>query len=252
MTTGGEFDYDHIPPGYYDRVMTEGPAIQRAWHRQKFSRVRELLALPPGGRLLDVGCGPGSFLGGFELDREGAAAELVGIDIAAEQVEYANQRYGHAQRRFLSLGPDDEWPFPAAHFDAITIIEVVEHLHPEQIRSIADRCGRVLKPGGSVVITTPNYASHWPVLEWLIARASAVSYHEQHITRFNRFTVRRRLAAIMGDRFRVVQATTMHFVAPFLAPLSSRVSDSTASALTPRQWWWPFGALIIAKIRFEG
>lgn len=202
--------------------------------------------------MLDVGCGPGSFLGGFNVEGEGAAAELVGIDIAAEQVGYANQRYGGERRKFLRVRPDEEWPFAAGHFDAISIIEVIEHLYPEQIRSIADRCAHVLRPGGSIVITTPNYASHWPVLEWLIARASAVSYHEQHITRFNRFTVRRRLASLMGERFRVDQVTTMHFVAPFLAPLSFRLSDATASALSPRQWWWPFGALIIAKVRFEG
>src|SRR5262249_14740703 len=38
---GATFDYSEIPPGYYDQVMRDGPAIQRAWHRQKFARVRE-------------------------------------------------------------------------------------------------------------------------------------------------------------------------------------------------------------------
>ena len=38
---GATFDYSAIPVGYYDQVMRDGPAIQRAWHRQKFARVRE-------------------------------------------------------------------------------------------------------------------------------------------------------------------------------------------------------------------
>jgi 2-polyprenyl-3-methyl-5-hydroxy-6-metoxy-1,4-benzoquinol methylase len=247
------FDYSEIPPGYYDQVMRDGPAIQRAWHRQKFARVREALELPPAGRVLDVGCGPGSFLGSYDLAATDAPAELVGIDIAADQIAYANEQYGAGERRrFIRLDADDEWPFPAAHFDAVTVIEVIEHLYPDQIRSIFDRCAKVLKPGGSVVVTTPNYASHWPLLERLIARASAVSYHEQHVTHFNRFTVRNRLMAIAGDRFRWDGATTMHFVAPFLAPLSGRFSDGVASRVTPRHWTWPFGALIIARLRLRG
>ena len=252
MTHERGFDYSEIPAGYYDHVMRDGPAIQRAWHRQKFARVREAVELPAGGRVLDVGCGPGSFLGSYDLAAPGAPAELVGIDIAADQIAYANQTYGTATRRFIAIGANDEWPFPEAHFDAVTVIEVVEHLDAARIRSIFDRCAKVLKPNGSVVITTPNYASHWPILERLIARASAVSYHEQHITHFNRFTVRRRLGDIAGDRFRWDGATTMHFIAPFLAPLSRRFSDGVASRVTPRHWTWPFGALIIARLRFKG
>jgi 2-polyprenyl-3-methyl-5-hydroxy-6-metoxy-1,4-benzoquinol methylase len=128
------------------------------------------------------------------------------------------------------------------------MIEVIEHLHPEQIRSIVKRCASVLKPDGLLVITTPNYASLWPLLEWLVARRSAVSYHEQHVTRFNRFTLRRRLAGLMGDTFHFEHATTMHFVAPYLAALSTRVSDAMASAVTPRHWAWPLGALIITRL----
>jgi 2-polyprenyl-3-methyl-5-hydroxy-6-metoxy-1,4-benzoquinol methylase len=250
---GATFDYSEIPPGYYDQVMRDGPSIQRAWHRQKFARVREALELPAGGRVLDVGCGPGSFLGSYDLRAPDAPAELVGMDIASDQIAYANEHYGAgAQRRYLTVGAEDDWPFAPGTFDAVTVIEVVEHLYADQIRSIFDRAANVLKPNGVIVITTPNYASHWPILEKIIARRSAVSYHEQHISHFNRFTVKRRLSKIAGDRFRWDGATTMHFVAPFLAPLSKRFSDGVASRVTPRHWAWPFGALIIARLRLRG
>ena len=172
---GATFDYSEIPPGYYDQVMRDGPAIQRAWHRQKFARVREAVELPPQGRILDVGCGPGSFLGSYDLTSGSAPAELVGMDIATDQIAYANEHYATATRRFVTVGAEESWPFESGHFDAVTVIEVIEHLYPDQIRSIFDRAANVLKPNGVIVVTTPNYASHWPVLERLIARRSAVS-----------------------------------------------------------------------------
>ena len=86
--------------------MREGPAIQRAWHRQKFARVRDTLDLPAGGALLDIGCGPGSFLGGFDLSTTIPAQELTGIDVVEDQIDYANRTYGAPHRRFVCVPPD--------------------------------------------------------------------------------------------------------------------------------------------------
>jgi len=249
MTVKPGFEYDEIPAGYYDRVLEEGHPVQRAWHAQKFSRVRELLALGEHARLLDVGCGPGTFLGGFQGPREG---ELVGIDISRPQIEYAESKYGTPWRRFVRVDSSGPWPFESASFDSLTMIEVIEHLDRERIQGLSAECARVLKPGSTFVLTTPNYTSHWPLLEWMVGRLSKVKYEEQHVTRFHRPFLRRELARVLGDRFELEYATTIHFVAPFLAPLSRGASDRVARALTPRHWFWPFGALIIARLRFLG
>ena len=53
------------------------------------------------------------------------------MDIATDQIAYANEHYGAGeQRHFLTVGAEEDWPFAPATFDAVTVIEVVEHLIP--------------------------------------------------------------------------------------------------------------------------
>ena len=48
--------------------------------------------------------------------------------------------------------------FPDSSFDAITLIEIVEHLR--DAKALLAECARILKPGGIVLVTTPN-AHSW-------------------------------------------------------------------------------------------
>ncbi len=243
------FDYASIPPGYYDEIMGTGHPVQRAWHREKFARVRAELALGQGESLLDIGCGPGTFLGGFDPQCHGT---LAGIDVAADQIDYARRKYGASGVTFDVVEAGARWPFEDSSFEAVSLIEVVEHLPPAGIRLLFSECSRVMRPGGILVLTTPNYSSHWPLLEWLIGVLSPLKYEDQHITRFTRLGFRAKIEKLLGERYRVEHVTTMHFLAPFLAVLSQWLSERTSNLLTPRHWAWPFGALIVARIRFLG
>jgi 2-polyprenyl-3-methyl-5-hydroxy-6-metoxy-1,4-benzoquinol methylase len=100
--------------------------------------------------VLDVGCGPGIIA--QTLGKRGA--NVFGLDCDSSFVERANTRGVHAS--FCNLEAD-KFPYVDALFDKVLCVEVIEHLaKPEKsLREIA----RVLKPNGTLLLTTPNLAA---------------------------------------------------------------------------------------------
>ncbi|MDO8527279.1 MAG: class I SAM-dependent methyltransferase [Deltaproteobacteria bacterium] len=239
------FDYETIRPGYYHDVLSHGPALQRAWHLQKFQRVIDAIpkTLPPKFSLLDVGCGPGSLIS--LLDE---TADATGLDISPTQIEWARENIAGPGKKFLTILPEGAWPVADHSQDVVTMIEVIEHLTQPKILKTFDEIDRVLKKGGTLIFTTPNYSSSWPILEWFLNKWSPVQYNEQHVTLFTFFNLHSKLKKIVpwfGDRFRVETITTSHFIAPFLAPFSLNFSNRLARRISPKNWAWPFGNLCI-------
>jgi len=111
--------------------------------------VRHLHA-QPGGRLLDIGCGSGSFVA--QMARLGWRAEGLEIDPAGVAV-------GRAAGLTITQGSAEELDAAAlaVSFDAVTMNHVVEHLH-EPERALR-RLVALLRPGGTLWIATPNLRS---------------------------------------------------------------------------------------------
>jgi 2-polyprenyl-3-methyl-5-hydroxy-6-metoxy-1,4-benzoquinol methylase len=243
------FDYESIPLGYYDQVMHEGHPIRRCWHRQKFQRVLDTLPKDRTESVLDIGCFCGTFLSLIRNDR---FRRQVGVDILPRQIDWANEHYGTPFREFRkisslkAIGDIDET------FDCVTLIEVIEHLQRDDIRDLLDAVSKVLKPGGSFVLTTPNYASLWPILEIILNRRSDVKYEEQHVTKFKFGTFEKTLEGISGnfDRSMTLDLkTTSHFILPFLGIVSTKLANRAARYRDPSRWRFPYGALILARFR---
>lgn len=243
------FDYGGIPVGYYDRMLRQGGGIRRLWHTLKFERVLDYLPEADGGALLDIGCFAGSFLSLVPRHR---FERQVGVDILPEQVDYANHNYGTPFRSFqVSKGITDLGDV-GEPFDAITLIEVIEHLRHDEIVGLFGELDRVLKPGGMLIVTTPNYTSTWPLLEVILNRVSDVSYDEQHITHFNYFAFERQLADIykpLLHQYDVELKTTTHFLSPFLASLNYEIARGLARAVPHGSWNSPLGNLILTVLR---
>lgn len=114
------------------------------------------------GILLEVGCGSGEML---KLMKE-LGWQVKGVDFDPSAVE-------NARRKGLQvyLGTLEAQQFPDNHFDAITMSHVIEHIH-DPLQLILE-CYRILKPGGHLVISTPNigswghklFKSYWRGLE---------------------------------------------------------------------------------------
>jgi len=215
------FNYDDIPPGYYYRAMVSGHSVQRFWHRHKFLEVASRIG--DGTRVLDFGCGPGSFLSVL-ADLRGNV-EGIGVDVAAAQVGFAREAIPEQDRdriTFLTVPPDSvRLPFEDGSFDVITCIEILEHIHPYFIYKIMEEFRRCLKDDGRIIVTTPNYRSLWPLIEVALNRVGAVSYHEQHISKYtpNAFV---KILECVG--YRILRLDSIFLLAPFFAVLSERVA----------------------------
>ncbi len=198
------YDYDKdIPAGFYDEVYQRKAGVRFFWHDLKFRAVAA--RLDGAARVLDIGCGPGTFIGNYL-----AGVECLGIDFSAPQVDYANRRYGTTEHRFSTqvlsgLGE---------RFDAVTLIEVIEHLPPADARRLLAEAHGLLSPQGRLVVTTPNYRSLWPAIEWGVNLVSRVSYEQQHINKY----ARRRLAAELTQAgYTRIEVGTAVGLAPFAA-----------------------------------
>ena len=211
------FDYESIPAGYYDEAFRRGRGVQSKWHHLKFERVaRELDGYT---RVLDVGCGPGTLAGNFA-----SGHDWVGSDLSTRQIDYARQNYGATGARFYRATPATI-PEHEGPFDAVTMVELIEHLSPAAVdETFAEALGR-LRPGGKLVVTTPNFRSAWPALEAAVNRLGEVSYSFQHVNRFDP----QRLAALL-ERHGLVEprAEPFLFAAPLAAAVRWRAADRLA------------------------
>jgi len=104
-------------------------------------------------RVLDWGCGPGFLV--ERLMQRGIRAE--GLEFSKESVDRARarcERYpGFAG---ITLAEGIPCPVGDSSVDVVLLVEVLEHLLPEQIAPTLEDIRRILRPGGVLVVTTPH------------------------------------------------------------------------------------------------
>jgi SAM-dependent methyltransferase len=152
---------DYLP--YRKPIQDERFAIMR-WARQRNLNQRikivEQYAPQSPGSLLDVGCATGIFLDGMRQ----AGWQVTGLEISASAALLARQRFGlQVIERQLQ-----EAQLPPATFEAITFWDVLEHTF-QPCESLQE-AHRLLKPGGVLVLTLPNWESldhRWFGWEWI-------------------------------------------------------------------------------------
>ncbi|MFP6582963.1 MAG: methyltransferase domain-containing protein [Candidatus Hydrogenedentota bacterium] len=211
-----EYDYDSIDAGYYDKVYHRATGSQSKWHHLKFRHVRR--AMPDTfDKHLDIACGPGTFIGSLT-----DPGHSLGTDIAQAQVDYASSQYTSDNHEFQCV-PPGPLPFEDDRFDAVTLIELIEHLEVQVVKDLLTEVRRVLKPGGKVVLTTPNYGSLWPLLEIAVNRMSELSYEDQHINLFKKARLKQTLQEV---GFEEPSVTTFQGLAPFSAAIHWKLADA--------------------------
>ena len=136
-------------PGVMSEAERRAHLSQGYSHPAIYAGVAQALGAvhPGGGTLVDVGCGVGAL---WHLLRS-HFARYVGVDIV---------RYdGFPTDGELVIGNLDDGPLPLAdeYADVVVSVETIEHL--ENPRAFMRQLARVLKPGGMVIVSTPNQLS---------------------------------------------------------------------------------------------
>jgi SAM-dependent methyltransferase len=139
---------------YYSRT----PPYSNIYFAKVFGdRLLKLSGLPLDLPLevLDFGCGPGFVW--EHLLALGAQWEYSGLDFSEESVSSAIAKSrGHKQFREVRHLTQLPAPWPAEKFDAVLLLEVVEHLNDDYLDGSLREASRLLKQGGTLVISTPN------------------------------------------------------------------------------------------------
>ncbi|PAM68734.1 SAM-dependent methyltransferase [Stenotrophomonas maltophilia] len=145
-----------------------------------------------GKRVLDVACGEG--YGSRILSN--AASSVVGVDISAEAVAHAQGKYACGSLEFVEASAAS-LPFPDDSFDVVVSFETIEHhdQHEEMLSEIR----RVLRPGGLLVLSSPNKQYY------SIEPGYSNPYHVKEL-------FREELLALAGRHFSAVQIYSQRVV----------------------------------------
>jgi ubiquinone/menaquinone biosynthesis C-methylase UbiE len=216
------FDYHAVAGDYQYRALHSGHRMQRFWHGGKLTMIDQLIRphLQAGSRLLEIGCGAGNLL----LQASVRGSYPVALDLAMQSLAFVRSRLEEARS-----GPEapsgfactqaigELLPLADGSFDCVLLSEVIEHLEAPKV-SIRE-ASRVLRPGGRLLVTTPNYQSLWPMMEWTVdlLNMAPKMAGEQHISRFQPASLRR---ILVESGLGIEYFGTIYSLSPFLSLVS--------------------------------
>ena len=133
-------------PGYIDTIYDEKVRPQTSYPFQLASYLFHRFGMKGGDRLLDIGCGRGDLVKGFLS----VGLDTWGLDRERSRMHIGLQvKYGDIETK--------SFPFNDEEFDVIFSKSLVEHLFDPG--NFMQECLRILKPGGRIILMTPDWNS---------------------------------------------------------------------------------------------
>ncbi|MFZ0773645.1 MAG: class I SAM-dependent methyltransferase [Candidatus Sulfotelmatobacter sp.] len=183
----GEFPGEHETEEYFLRdylpVVLASREASMGERRSHIATILQYFELPAAPKLLDVGCALGFML----EEAKGAGWNPVGVETSEFAARYAAQHTGCP----VYAGTLQKAALPSESFDVVTLMDVIEHV-PEPVELIAE-IYRILRPGGVLLIVTPNFGSLFVRLYRLNAYGV---WPDQHVVYFKPSTMARLLRKV--------------------------------------------------------
>lgn len=145
IRTGAADDYGD---GFMDAMASEYER-ESPWSRMRLENVRLLVDPRPGDRVLDLGTAAGSIAHFLST----LGCETVGVDLSEAGIARARARYPGLR---FEVADAAALPFADGAFDKVVAADVTEHLDDDAFRGLLREARRVLAPGGTLSIHTPN------------------------------------------------------------------------------------------------
>lgn len=162
--------------------------------------------LSPGSQVLDYGCGPGYII--EKLMQRGF--RVAGLDFSTETLNGVRNRFAQVSE-FQGAYTLQQLHEAGVRFDAATVLEVVEHLYDPQLQDLMQTLKSLLKPGGTVVISTPNEEQLEKSM--ILCPVSNQLFHRwQHVRSWSADSLS---AHLRGQGFDIVKAFSTNFSAGF-------------------------------------
>lgn len=172
-------DYEvELPKGSEEyHIFYEANEMQKKWKRDIAFLLQDITKELQVKDILDVGCGSSPNINFMEGETR------TGIDIREEALSFMRE---HSRATFVK-GSVLDIPMADESYDFVSCIEVIEHLFEDDVLIALQELSRVVKPGGYLVLATPNYDSRlWRMVETTQRLFQKGEWTEDHHTRFNR------------------------------------------------------------------
>lgn len=142
-----DFTGERFVPGFCDELL-------EAEHRERYVFAAEHAT---GKKVLDIACGSGY---GSRILADRGAAEVTGVDLSAEAVSHAKEKYGRSGVTFLTADAEN---YTSGCYDLVVSFETLEHLDKRD--QFLHNLHTMIKTDGLLIISTPNKAITSPLRE---------------------------------------------------------------------------------------
>lgn len=159
---------------YDERAFRSRIWFQRSWQRRRYHALMHMAR--DSEQVLDVGCGSSQVLDGLP--------QAYGCDVRQNKLRHKRDRSRQLVRASVFA-----LPYRSEYFDAVVFSQVIEHLprDPQILHEVI----RVARPGGYVIVGTPDYATWWTTVEKIYGFVHPSGYADEHITHYTFDTLRR-------------------------------------------------------------